>query len=221
MQKPGGETPIRQIKRVSRHVLSASLPSDDGTKAELPPSPSRPFFLSAEESVSIWRYAGSHCRREPIRSASFFDRVPSSWFCVTWDTILLCLTTRPLPGRINRWCGAPACQAIAAASLFLEARAPRQHNTRLAREEAMASRQVLLLATVAVAAIACLPAPAAAMEWMVGDGGEWRLKFNETNWTDGKTFRVGDTLRTCRSRTHYIFIFCMPRFRNLSSLRAV
>ncbi|RLM86377.1 basic blue protein-like [Panicum miliaceum] len=57
----------------------------------------------------------------------------------------------------------------------------------------MASRLVLLLAAAAVA-VACLPAPASAVAWMVGDGGGWRAKFNQTGWADGKTFRVGDTL---------------------------
>ncbi|KAL6647882.1 hypothetical protein ACP70R_015323 [Stipagrostis hirtigluma subsp. patula] len=58
----------------------------------------------------------------------------------------------------------------------------------------MASRQVLFLATAAVVAVACLPAPASAVVWKVGDEGGWRAKFNETHWTDGKTFRVGDSL---------------------------
>jgi hypothetical protein len=55
----------------------------------------------------------------------------------------------------------------------------------------MASRLVLFLA---VAAVACLPAPASAVDWMVGDYDGWRAKFNTTGWADGKTFRVGDTL---------------------------
>ncbi|RCV36056.1 hypothetical protein SETIT_7G289000v2 [Setaria italica] len=58
----------------------------------------------------------------------------------------------------------------------------------------MASRLVLLVAAAAVAAAACLPAPASATEWMVGDNGGWRAKFNTTGWADGKTFTVGDAL---------------------------
>ncbi|XP_062187963.1 basic blue protein-like [Phragmites australis] len=58
----------------------------------------------------------------------------------------------------------------------------------------MASRQVLLLAAAAVVAVACLPALASGVQWKVGDEGGWRAKFNETNWADGKTFTVGDTL---------------------------
>ncbi|CAL5091281.1 unnamed protein product [Urochloa decumbens] len=50
-----------------------------------------------------------------------------------------------------------------------------------------------LLAVLLVAA-ACLGSLASATEWMVGDGGGWRAKFNQTGWADGKTFRVGDTL---------------------------
>jgi hypothetical protein len=53
----------------------------------------------------------------------------------------------------------------------------------------MAPRLVLLLAAAAVA-VACLPAPASAVAWMVGDGGGWRAKFNQTGWAEGKTFRV-------------------------------
>ena len=60
----------------------------------------------------------------------------------------------------------------------------------------MASRLVLLFAAAAVA-FACLPAPASAVAWMVGDDGGWRARFNQTGWADGKTFRVGDTLSTC------------------------
>ncbi|CAL5091275.1 unnamed protein product [Urochloa decumbens] len=56
---------------------------------------------------------------------------------------------------------------------------------------AMASRQALLLAVVAVA---CLASMATATDWMVGDNDGWRAKFNTTGWADGKTFRVGDTL---------------------------
>ncbi|CAN6181357.1 unnamed protein product [Urochloa humidicola] len=56
---------------------------------------------------------------------------------------------------------------------------------------AMACRQALLLAIVAVA---CLASTASAMDWMVGDNDGWRGGFNKTGWTDGKTFRVGDTL---------------------------
>ncbi|CAD6221048.1 unnamed protein product [Miscanthus lutarioriparius] len=52
------------------------------------------------------------------------------------------------------------------------------------------SRQVLLLA-----AVACLTSLAFGTQWMVGDGGGWRAKFNETGWTDGKTFVVGDSLQ--------------------------
>ncbi|TVU41531.1 hypothetical protein EJB05_15059, partial [Eragrostis curvula] len=59
----------------------------------------------------------------------------------------------------------------------------------------MASRQVQLFATTAIVfAIACLPALGAAMDWTVGDNDGWRAGFNKTGWTDGKTFRVGDTL---------------------------
>jgi carbohydrate-selective porin OprB len=54
------------------------------------------------------------------------------------------------------------------------------------------SKQVLLL----LAAVACLASLASATQWTVGDVGGWRAKFNETGWTDGKTFTVGDTLRT-------------------------
>ncbi|TVU41532.1 hypothetical protein EJB05_15060, partial [Eragrostis curvula] len=32
------------------------------------------------------------------------------------------------------------------------------------------------------------------MDWTVGDDGGWRARFNNTGWTDGKIFRVGDTL---------------------------
>ena len=60
----------------------------------------------------------------------------------------------------------------------------------------MASRLVLLFAAAAVA-FACLPAPASAVAWMVGDDGGWRARFHQTGWADGKTFRVGDTLSTC------------------------
>jgi hypothetical protein len=60
----------------------------------------------------------------------------------------------------------------------------------------MASRLVLFLAAAAVVAAARLPAPASAVDWMVGDDEGWRAKFNTTGWADGKTFRVGDTLST-------------------------
>ncbi|CAN6203108.1 unnamed protein product [Urochloa humidicola] len=56
---------------------------------------------------------------------------------------------------------------------------------------AMACRQALL---VAVVAVACLASLASAMDWMVGDNDGWRARFNTTGWADGKTFRVGDTL---------------------------
>jgi hypothetical protein len=56
----------------------------------------------------------------------------------------------------------------------------------------MASRQVLLLATVVIAA-AFLLAPASAEVFMVGDTPGWTLKYPAT-WTDGKTFVVGDSL---------------------------
>nr|CAB3455773.1 unnamed protein product [Digitaria exilis] len=56
----------------------------------------------------------------------------------------------------------------------------------------MARRQALLLAVVIAAA--CLAPLASAMEWMVGDDAGWRPQFNKTGWTNGKTFRVGDTL---------------------------
>jgi len=60
------------------------------------------------------------------------------------------------------------------------------------------SRQVLLLA-----AVACLTSLASGTQWMVGDGGGWRAKFNETGWTDGKTFVVGDSLRTHETTHHH------------------
>ncbi|GJN24615.1 hypothetical protein PR202_gb12368 [Eleusine coracana subsp. coracana] len=59
----------------------------------------------------------------------------------------------------------------------------------------MAPRQVLLFVAMAVVAVACLTAQAAAMEWKVGDNDGWHGKFNETGWALGKDFRVGDTLR--------------------------
>lgn len=65
----------------------------------------------------------------------------------------------------------------------------------------MASRLVLLVAAAAVAAAACLPAPASATEWMVGDNGGWRAKFNTTGWADGKTFTVGDALSKSTARS--------------------
>eukprot|EP00267_Zea_mays_P056261 XP_023156297.1 blue copper protein isoform X1 [Zea mays] len=55
------------------------------------------------------------------------------------------------------------------------------------------SKQALLLA-----AVACLASLASATQWTVGDEGGWRARLNETAWTDGKTFTVGDTLRTVR-----------------------
>ncbi|KAL6647881.1 hypothetical protein ACP70R_015322 [Stipagrostis hirtigluma subsp. patula] len=58
----------------------------------------------------------------------------------------------------------------------------------------MASRQVLIMAAAVVLAVACLPALASATDFKVGDDLGWRAKFNETKWTDGKYFRVGDTL---------------------------
>ncbi|PWZ14804.1 Uclacyanin 1 [Zea mays] len=51
------------------------------------------------------------------------------------------------------------------------------------------SKQALLLA-----AVACLASLASATQWTVGDEGGWRARLNETAWTDGKTFTVGDTL---------------------------
>jgi hypothetical protein len=64
----------------------------------------------------------------------------------------------------------------------------------------MASKQVLLL----LAAVACLASLASATPWTVGDAGGWRAKFNETGWANGKTFVVGDTLRT-HARTIVLF----------------
>uniref|UniRef100_A0A0D9WVW6 Phytocyanin domain-containing protein n=1 Tax=Leersia perrieri TaxID=77586 RepID=A0A0D9WVW6_9ORYZ len=55
----------------------------------------------------------------------------------------------------------------------------------------MASRQVLLLAIVAV--VALLPAMASAMDYTVGDGNGWTLKY-PSNWADGKSFQIGDKL---------------------------
>ncbi|CAN6181354.1 unnamed protein product [Urochloa humidicola] len=56
----------------------------------------------------------------------------------------------------------------------------------------MASSRLL---AVLLLAVACLASPAsAATEWMVGDEGGWRARFNQTGWADGKTFRVGDVL---------------------------
>jgi len=55
------------------------------------------------------------------------------------------------------------------------------------------SKQMLLLAV--VAAVACLAPLASATVFMVGDNLGWRAKFNNTHWADGKTFRVGDSLR--------------------------
>jgi hypothetical protein len=57
------------------------------------------------------------------------------------------------------------------------------------------SKQVLLLA--AVVAVACLlPSLASARQWVVGDECGWKARFNHTHWANGKTFVVGDTLRT-------------------------
>jgi hypothetical protein len=65
-----------------------------------------------------------------------------------------------------------------------------------------AHRQVLLFLAV-VFAVASL---ASATEWKVGDDGGWRAQFNKTGWADGKTFRVGDTLRK-QARPCCLFIF--------------
>jgi len=63
------------------------------------------------------------------------------------------------------------------------------------------SKQVLLLAV--VAAVACLASLASATQWVVGDECGWRAKFNQTGWADGKTFVVGDSLRTHETTHHH------------------
>ncbi|KAJ1254806.1 hypothetical protein BS78_02G043700 [Paspalum vaginatum] len=55
-------------------------------------------------------------------------------------------------------------------------------------------RQVVVLLA-AIAAVACLASLASATQWMVGDNAGWSPKFNESGWTDGKKFAVGDTLK--------------------------
>ncbi|OEL34395.1 hypothetical protein BAE44_0004586, partial [Dichanthelium oligosanthes] len=45
----------------------------------------------------------------------------------------------------------------------------------------------LLLAAAAVA-VASLPALASATDWMVGDDGGWRAKFNQTGWPERQDF---------------------------------
>ncbi|KAF0907908.1 hypothetical protein E2562_022299 [Oryza meyeriana var. granulata] len=58
----------------------------------------------------------------------------------------------------------------------------------------MASRQVLLLAIVVVAAtVAFLPAMTSAMDYMVGDSHGWTLEY-PSNWADDKSFQIGDKL---------------------------
>lgn len=58
----------------------------------------------------------------------------------------------------------------------------------------MASKQTLVLVAAALAAVAFLPALAAATEHWVGDNNGWKLDFNYSAWAETKQFKVGDTL---------------------------
>ena len=59
----------------------------------------------------------------------------------------------------------------------------------------MASKQVLVvIVVVTVATILAAPAPALAVDLLVGDSQGWRLDVNYNDWVDGNDFIVGDTL---------------------------
>ena len=58
----------------------------------------------------------------------------------------------------------------------------------------MASKQMLLVAVAALAAVAFLPGLAVAAEHIVGDDSGWVLNFDYAKWAETKQFVVGDTI---------------------------
>ncbi|CAM0876738.1 unnamed protein product [Alopecurus aequalis] len=58
----------------------------------------------------------------------------------------------------------------------------------------MASKQMLVFAAAALAAVAFLPGLAVATEHIVGDDSGWTLNFDYAKWAETKQFVVGDTI---------------------------
>jgi hypothetical protein len=58
----------------------------------------------------------------------------------------------------------------------------------------MASKQMLVFAAAALAAVAFFPGLTVATEHIVGDDNGWVLKFDYAKWAETKQFVVGDTI---------------------------
>ncbi|KAL8053703.1 hypothetical protein ABFX02_05G090200 [Erythranthe guttata] len=81
----------------------------------------------------------------------------------------------------------------------------------------MALRAFLVTVVVVVAAVS----PALAIDYIVGDDAGWDLDFDYTKWTEGKDFRVGDTIAfKYKPGVHNVLKVNGPDFQRCTSTNA-